>query len=93
MVSISVQQPIYDSKGNQHSLRLRLESLPKFTFGADLDTWVIRMDHLVKLWVETNVCPHIHANSFVNGDTIEIWYFTLESIIQQAIKEHPRCWD
>lgn len=92
MVSINLQGT-GDFRGNGQSTRFRPELLLKFSYGSDLDSGIIRMDHLVKLWGETSVCPHIHANSFINGDTIETWYFTLEPIVQQAMTEHPGCWE
>lgn len=94
MVNVNLNPSGLDSRGGQsQSTRFRPESLPKLTFEADLDTWIIRMDHVTRLWGETVVCPHIHTNSFVNGDTIEIWYLTLDTILQQAMTEHPGCWD
>lgn len=94
MVNVNITPSGLDLRGGQHQgTRFRPESLPKLTFGADLDTWIIRMDHLTRLWGETVVCPYIHANSFVNGDTIEIWYLTLDTILQQAMTEHPGCWE
>lgn len=94
MVNVNITPSGLDGRGGQYqNTRFRPESLPKLTFGTDLDTWIVRMDHLIRLWGETVVCPHIHANSFVNGDTIEIWYLTLDTILQQAMTEHPGCWE
>ena len=52
--------------------RFRSETLPRFRFGHNLDTWLTEMDHIVRLWGEQVVCPHILSNCFSESDVVRI---------------------
>lgn len=73
-------------------VRFNVKSLPTFKYGDDVDLWMTEMDHLVRLWGEKVVCPHIFANCFVQGDIVRNWYTGLGTIWQQAITEDEGCW-
>lgn len=74
-------------------LRFRPETMPKYRFGDDIERWKISMDHVVRLWDEKVVCPHIHTNCFIESDTVQTWYLGQDPIVHQALTEDVGCWN
>lgn len=90
-VNIMIENPERANHGG--GTRFQANSMPKYSFGQDVHTWILEMDHIVGLWGELIVCPHIFSHCFESGDIIRTWYRSQGPVIQQAVTQDTGCWN